>query len=52
MNVIFDAANNDRWAIKSFRSAAEKWMQRFPKGLIPKERPAMFRGKDQMNVNG
>jgi hypothetical protein len=51
MNVIFDTANNDRRAIKSFRSAAEKAMQGFPQRLILKERPAMFRGKDQMNVN-
>jgi hypothetical protein len=52
MNMIFHAADEDGRAIELFGDAAEIRMKRIARGFVAQERPAVFGGKDQMNVNG
>ena len=39
-------------AIELFGDAAEIRVERVARGFVAQERPAVFGGKDQMNVNG
>ena len=51
MNMVFHAADLDRRTIKLFGNAAEIRMQRIPRGFVAQQRPTVFGGKDEMNVN-
>ena len=52
MDVIFHAADLDGRAIELFGNPAEIRMERVARGFVAQERPAVFGGEDQMNVNG
>lgn len=51
MDVIFDATDKDRNAIKLFRDGAEIGMKRFACGLVAQKWPAVFGGENEMDVN-
>src|ERR1035438_447728 len=52
MHVVFHAADEDGRAIELFGDAAEIRVERVARGFVAQERPAVFGGEDQMNVNG
>jgi hypothetical protein len=51
MNVILNSANSNRRAIELFGDTTQIRMKLFPHHVIAQKRPAIFRGKDEMNVN-
>lgn len=52
MDLVFHTADKDRRAIELFGDAAEVRMGRVARRFVAQERPAVFGGEDQMNVNG
>jgi hypothetical protein len=52
MHVVFHAADEDGRAIELFGDATEIRMERVARGFVAPERPAVFGGEDQMNLNG
>ena len=52
MNVVFHAGDEDRRAIELFGDAAEIRVECITRGFVAQERPAVFGGEDEVNVNG
>src|SRR5438105_5945645 len=52
MNVILHTADENRRAIKSLGNTAENGVECLAINFVAKKWPTIFRGKDQMNVNG
>ena len=52
MHMVFHAADEEGRAIELFGDAAEIRMERVARGFVAQERPAVFGGKDEMNING
>ena len=52
MDVVFHTTDKNGWAIELFGDAAEIRVERIARGFVAQERPAVFGGEDQMNVNG
>lgn len=52
MDVAFHAADEEWRAIELFGDAAEIRMERVARGCVAQERPAVFGGENQMNLNG
>ena len=52
MHVVFHATDEEGRSIELFGDAAEIRMERVARGFVAQERPAVFGGEDQMNVNG
>ena len=52
MDVVFHATDEEGRAIELFGDTAEIRMERVACRFVAQERPAVFGGEDQMNVNG
>ena len=52
MHVVFDSPGEDRRAIELFGDAAEIRVQRVARGFVAQERPTIFGGEDEMDING
>ena len=50
--MVFDTADQQRRALQRFGNAAELRVQRRTHGFVPQKRAAIFRGENQMDVNG
>ena len=52
MHMVFHAAHEEGRAIELFGDAAEIRVQSVARGFVAQERPSVFGGENQMNVNG
>ncbi len=51
VNMIFDTAYADRWTVQSFRNLTKVRVERHAGFQIAQERPAILRGKNEVNIN-